>query len=367
MYKVISANRSKLRAPKNWRIFEKESLEKYFGKVIDTNGEDGYSVLETYEKYKDSIEYIRWYPDPELLTKKEYLGMLYQDYKIGDLKYLINSPKGFINVQSKEEAFKVWKRNEVRTPAFFSFSNELDFQFNFENSNIDFPFLIRLNNDVAGNGSYLVERQSDLKKNLKKLFKNYKEHCKKNIGINTKLICVEYIDTVDYKKNVNVSYRIHVAGNKIISGYARISSASDWVAITGKFERKDAEKWIEYNILCEKMCKKHEAEICKAIQVLGLNYQGIDIIIGNENNKIYFLEVQPTYATGYNKNGYGQYYPPFYNPSYPNLVKFLIEEKKYLEKIIPMYYNRWLDKKEHFNLAYKYLKEYLNCLDQTRY
>ena len=39
MYQVISANRSHLREPKNLRSFEKQSLESYFGKVIDVNGD----------------------------------------------------------------------------------------------------------------------------------------------------------------------------------------------------------------------------------------------------------------------------------------------------------------------------------------
>ena len=63
MYKVISANRGPQKPPKNWRVFEKESLEKYFGKVLDVNGEDGFSVFDAYKKYKNDVEYI-----PNILT-----------------------------------------------------------------------------------------------------------------------------------------------------------------------------------------------------------------------------------------------------------------------------------------------------------
>ena len=76
MYKVISANRAPNRANKNWRIFEKEALERYFGKVLDVNGEDSKSVLNAFNEHKDTIEYIRWYPDPELMTLNEYNGMV---------------------------------------------------------------------------------------------------------------------------------------------------------------------------------------------------------------------------------------------------------------------------------------------------
>ena len=73
---VISANRGPNRANKNWRIYEKESLERHFGPVLDVNGEDGVSVLNAYNKYFDSVKYIRWYTDPELMTSREYEGSL---------------------------------------------------------------------------------------------------------------------------------------------------------------------------------------------------------------------------------------------------------------------------------------------------
>ena len=58
MYKVISANRAPDKSPKNWRIFEKEMMEKHFGKLLDVNGEDSYSVHYAYEKYKDTVENV---------------------------------------------------------------------------------------------------------------------------------------------------------------------------------------------------------------------------------------------------------------------------------------------------------------------
>lgn len=360
MYQIISANRSPKRAPKNWRIFEKGSLEKYFGKVVDVNGEDGFSVLEAFNKYHDTIRFIRWYPDPELLTTNEYLGILRQSCEIGNIPYIVNSPHGFLNVQSKEEAFKIWKKNNINCPKHFTFSSKNDFYEKLDTTEFDYPFLIRLNNDVGGRGSYLIKGKKEIRKGLRNLIKNYNKHTRLGKGIETKMICVQYIDTIDRDKGINISYRIHVSGDKIVSGYARISSSDDWIAITGKFTREKADSWLEYNMLCEKICRENEMEICRAVKILNLNYQGVDLIIENDTNKFYFLEVQPTYASGYPMQGYCGYHPPFYNPSYPELVKFLIDERDYLIKRIPVYYNNWLDKKNHFDLAYKYLAEYLN-------
>ena len=91
--------------------------------------------------------------------------------------------------------------------------------------------------------------------------------------------------------------------------------------------------------------------IVKAVRSLGLNHQGVDVIFDADLSP-YFLEVQPGYSTGY-----PDWSPPFYNPSYPDLVKFLLEEADYLKGEIPMYYNIWLNKEKVFDLAYGFLKE----------
>ena len=46
------------------------------------------------------------------------------------------------------------------------------------------------------------------------------------------------------------------------------------------------------------------------VKVLDSNHQGVDIIIDNDTNELCFLEVQPTYASGY-PNGMGAYRPPY--------------------------------------------------------
>jgi hypothetical protein len=353
MYKVISANRSSKREPKNWRIFEKEAVEKHFGEVIDCDGEDGCSVLETYKKHKDSVEYIRWYPDPELMNKSEYDGMVDQSDEIGDVPYLVNSAHGFKSVQCKDAAFGSWRKNNVSCPDFFVFETYEDFKERLEASSFTYPVLIRVNDSVAGNHTKLIESEKSFEESRVEILK-YKDH---SSGIDTKLMCVEFLDTIDKELDVNVSFRIHATSRDVISGYARVVSSKDWLAITaGKFNIKDIDKWIYYNRVCEKICKDYKEEICKSISSLGLNMQGVDVVIDQKKEKISFLEVQPTYASGYPMIGYCGYYPPFFNPSEPSLVNFLLQNKSALEKEIPMYYNNWLDKNNHFDLMYKSLK-----------
>lgn len=400
LYKVISASRGPNKnMRKNWRIFEKEALEKYFGPVLDVPCDDGHSILDAFKNHNDSIKYIRWYADPELTNKYEYEGMIKQNNEIGNLDYITSSVPGFVNVQSKEICFKTWEENNIRCPKSFVFESNKDFYQKFKKNKFKFPVLLRINNSVAGEHSYLIGQKSrklfdfkpinfynELKTGpysfssllnntimesrfvnsktkldhyLDRLDNDWEEFKRDKRGIETKKMCVELIDTVDRKRNVNISFRVHVSGDKVISGYARTSNPDDWVAIMGKFDKKMSESWLYYNKLCEKLCVEREEEICQAVHVLGLNHQGVDFVLNQNNNEIYFLEVQPTYATGYTKDGYGDYNPPFFNPSYPKLVKYLIEERDYLESQIPRYYSNWLDKENHFDLVYKCLREYI--------
>lgn len=352
MYSVISANRGPNKPPKNWRVFEKENLEKHFGKVLDVDGEDGHSVLEAYNKYSDSVKYIRWYPSPENITNQEYTQMVKQSDAIGNIPFIGNSAKGFINVQCKEEAFKVWRDNNIPVPEFFTFSEKDDFYEKLENSNIQFPFLLRINNGVSGNGSFLINDKSTLDNSLTKLIQFSKN---KIDSIQVSLFCIQMIDTIDRDYNVNHSFRIHVSGDRVISGYGRVSSPNDWVAITGKFTNESRDAWMAYNVLCEQMMTEYEDLICKAVNVLGLNIQGVDMVLDREGQP-YFLEVQPTYSVGY-PNGMGAYAPPFYNPYQPELVNFINQNKNLIEKQMPRYYYNWLDKNNHFDLVYKTLKE----------
>jgi glutathione synthase/RimK-type ligase-like ATP-grasp enzyme len=359
-YKVISANRGPKRTPKNWRIHEKEMLEKHFGPVLDVNGEDGHSVLDAFNKYKDTVTHIRWYPDPEQITKEEYLGMIRQNELIGNLPFITNSAEGFINVQSKEYAFKKWKEKGINCPDFFVYKDKSDFYIQQEKHKMSFPFLIRVNNGVSGRSTYVVRSEKDLDPALSSLDKNFQTATPK---INTTKLCVKLINSA--KDNVNSSFRIHVAGNRVISGYARVVDGNEWLAITaGKFKPSHIDNFVRYNELCEKIMTHYEDEICRAVHVLNLNHQGVDIIIDNDTNELCFLEVQPTYASGYGPDyPYFQaqpYRPPYWNPYDPFLVQFLQQNESELSKVLPRYYYNWLDKQNHFDLVYKSIKEYLN-------
>jgi hypothetical protein len=107
--------------------------------------------------------------------------------------------------------------------------------------------------------------------------------------------------------------------------------------------------------VCQKFCEDNEELIVKAVKCLGLNFQGVDVILDQQDNP-YFIEVQPGFSVGYpHRRGWK---PPFYNPSKPpELLRFLHTNLDMLKEETPMYANLWLDKYNMFNKAFGALKE----------
>jgi len=311
-----------------WRPFEEEAIKKYFGQKS--------SISES--------EFLFWRLNTESVTEKA-LSDFYKFEKIYKLKNpnskIINPMSSFLYTNNKDECFEKWKLAGVNCPEFFTFDSREDF----ESKKFEYPFLIRLNDGVTGEDTYLIESDEDLENNIDKLFETYRR--KKRI--NTKLICVKFIDT-KIDSGYNVSFRVAVAGNSVVSAYARLSD--DWLAISSKFTSKKRQSFVEQNKKIEQLIKKKEKQIVNSVSCLGLHHQGVDMILDQEDN-IYFLEVQPFYFSGDTRRTS----PPFWNPYKPKeLVDWLVADAATLQLEMPMYYNNWLDKKNHFDICYKNLK-----------
>jgi len=373
---VIAAGRSGALEFKNWRIYEKEACRKYFGDIVDVPVDDRMSLGKALQNYRDA-EYLRYYPDPETTTKEQWENSILQIEMCLDkkIKMFPSTPHGFDSVQNKNSAFKRWDENGVTCPEWFEFRNLHEFFEGFEKTfgtkfiaanSIPFPFLVRMNNGVSGNDSYLITERSDFYKKVGILQGVMSRQRRRKFGIAPTMICVKLLNTICDLYNVNHSFRLHVCGDKIISGYARVSSPDDWVAITGKFTPKIQDAWLYWNGKCQEIIEYYNSGqqgnlVARAVQLLGLNYQGVDAVIDFDTNRLVFIEVQPTYASGYPKDRdlKGGYLPPFWNPGQKPLVDFLVRERQSLEKILPIYYNNWLDKEAHFDLCYKELKRFL--------
>ena len=329
----------------NWRVFEKEKLEEHFGEVKDLSEGDLDGTKKLLTSLKDQEVVINWRPNSDVVSSSEYDAMLEQRNILKDIS-CINDPAGYLNSHAKERAFSIWQDSGIRCPRHLVVEDVDTFEHDF-----DYPILIRLNNEVSGNASYMVHNDIELFHSLKMLESEYYRALQTNPFV--KMIAVEFIDATKENGKYNMSYRIIVAGDKVVTGYARLSEASDWVAITGKFKPEMEESFVKYQKRCQSVIEEQHDTIVKAVHSLGLNHQGVDAIEDQDGN-LYFLECQPGYSTGY-----AHWAKPFYNPYYPELVSFLVLNEAKLKEEIPMYYNKWLNKETLFDEVMLNLRGYV--------
>lgn len=334
-----------------WRVFELECMEKYFGQSEEGRPED----INEMSIQRCGAKYVFWKLHTESSSEKlwQHCCRVAEGMSIHLGVKHINDPHGWLNCHAKEKAFEVWRREGIPCPDWFEFSNERTF---FKNCIFDYPMLIRINNSTSGWFSYLCRNEAQVKEAIITLIKKQHYHhdgieCD---GIGRKFIGVKFIPTTR-PENLNMSFRIIVAGNKVITGYARLSPANDWIAITNRFDSSMEGPFVKYQKVCQDFIEKNESLIVASVKTLGLNFQGVDVIL-DQQDKPYFIEVQPGFSVGYPHRV--SWKPPYYNPTKPEaLVAFLRKNESALRNIIPMYVNLWLDKYNMFNKAFAALKE----------
>ncbi len=310
-----------------WRPGELEACSEFFGE----------------ESHKDPrVVIVR--NNTEGITNHDAKIFLAKENALSNGKYVINSMNSFAHTACKISCFNQWSEASINHPKFVEFSTKEDLY----NCDLTFPYLIRLNNLATGEGTYLVHSESDIEKYFPILMEKFNSVG----GYKKKLFAIELIDTK--REGCYISYRIAIAGDSVISAYARISE--DWLAITSRFKTDYKSLFVQENKRIQRIVQENRDEICRSISCLGLNHQGLDLIL-DKHEKMYFIEVQPFYFCG----NINRTQPPFWNPYKPKeLVSWLVNEKNDLYKEIPEYYDNWLDKMNHFRLAYKSLKKSYN-------
>jgi glutathione synthase/RimK-type ligase-like ATP-grasp enzyme len=313
-----------------WRPHEQQAAQRHLGKQVSID---------------KRFDYFAWRVNTESVNQtilnrcqniEEQIRLANPEVKI------INSMSSYKFTNNKDECFDEWSLQGISTPKYITYSDKSEIL----SSGIRYPFLLRLNDGVTGEDTFLIRSEKELDECIPLVDKAFRY--KKRIS--TKKIAVEFIDT-SIEEGYKVSFRIIVAGNKVVVGYARISD--DWLAITKQFTEDKKEHFIKQNKRLQDIINKNHDEIVRSVSVLGLKHVGIDVIADKEDN-LYFLEVQPFYFSG----NTSRTTPPFWNPyKPPELVKWLVEDKNNLSKEIPIYYNLWLDKSRHFDLCYKSLSE----------
>tara|TARA_R100001509_G_C4848423_1_gene209183 strand:- start:34 stop:1059 length:1026 start_codon:yes stop_codon:yes gene_type:complete len=328
-----------------WRVFEKEKLNKHFGTIVDVKAGDFIEtskIIKDHDLSKDC--WVYWRIDSDSMKSQDYTNILKQRELLEDFS-MINDPKNYLYSHAKEVAFGRWASDKIRCPKFEVIESAEDIV-------LEYPYLLRLNNEVTGQCSYLIRNEEDLNRCFPLLEQDFaKASLAKSF---TKKIAVEFIDATVEGGKYNLSYRIIVAGDEVITGYARLSEATDWVAITGKFTESMGPDFIKYQARCQKIMTDKKDLIVASVKSLGLNLQGVDVI-ENQSGELIFLECQPGFSTGYSS-----WPKPFYNPHYPELVNFILQNQRDFMIKSPMYYYNWLNKEKLFEEVFKNIKKEVN-------
>ena len=327
--------------PNRWRPCERESLAAQFGEIREADLGDSFE-----EGHLTANGPILWRLRAESLSKAALERALEIQGRATLRQPQCNRPTGWVFAHAKDWAFRSWNRHGVPVPVFgpvrmiedmIALRDKL-------------PILVRLNYLNTGEGSRLCRTYDDLLTAWQDIPMWYAHaETRYGPGVARALMWAEFIETG--KEGYRYSYRIHVCGDEVVSGYARLCGMDEWVAITGKFTPAMADIFLARNIECADFCKTHRAEIVRAVHVLGLDWQGVDVIV-RQNGAPVFLEVQPYYSCGNPR--YGDK-PPWYNPSYPELVAWLRANWEVVERLIPWYAARWLHKEGHFSACAKAL------------
>ena len=255
----------------SWRVFEMECLEKHFGQFDEGLPAD----IHKHNIMDCGAKYLYWKLHTESTDEKLLEHCCKVAKELGNIGIKqINNPNGWINCHAKEKAFKIWKDSNIPCPRCFSFRSHDDFTSKNKRACFKYPFLVRFNNSTSGWFSYLVHNEVELKQAVLKLESSKDYHHDKipNNGVGRKMLAVQFISTTR-PENLNMSFRIIVAGNKVVAGYARLSPAKDWIAITNRFDSSMEKPFVKYQKVCQEFCEKNERLIVKAVKCLGLNFQ----------------------------------------------------------------------------------------------
>jgi len=317
--------------PNRWRPHERELLVSRFGDIREVSA--GHAL-----KAFGSPDAALWRLSAEKTSAVQFNWALEAESKWWGVPQ-INRPSGWLAAHAKDYAFLEWGKHRVPHPE-WGYVRTID---DLARVQKRLPALVRINYANTGDGTLLCKSTEDLLKAWASIPAWYvSAHARYGPGVARATIWTKFIDAP--WEGLRYSYRIIVCCGKIVTGYARTCPADSWLAITSKFRPEDGEKWLELNRRCRTFCRDNEAEIVRSVRCLGLEWQGVDVIFDAAGNP-YFLEVQPDYSCGNPRYGDQS---PWYNPSYPELVKFLKDNIKTVDHDLPEYSQLWLNKREHF-------------------
>ena len=298
-----------------WRIFEKEEIMKVYNceKMININPFEDEKINSILLK---NVSVVIFRLNTEETTQKELDWSIKICNKLKNIP-IINNPNTWKYCHCKIEAFKKWKEHDIPVIDNFEFLDKDDFYNKLKISKINLPIIIKVNNLCGGDGSFLIKNKAELDMKLIK-FINFVTNNKNEFS---KMLCVKFIESMTFSKKYFVSYRIIATPDDVIS--------KNWLVqwSTSKFTKDIENEFLVEQKRCEKIMRENKQLICKAVETIGMDGVGLDLLIDSNKNNLYFLEAQIGFSTGYETHK-----PPYYRPGDPDMVKFLYDNRNEFSK-----------------------------------
>jgi len=318
-----------------------ENLRKY--EEIGFNNTD--YLYRTYFKNSSNIIFFRNKPEK---TTDSIVKSLNKELLNIKNKLIINDIRSFYNYDSKDLTFEIWTRSNLFCPNFLSFSKK---DLNKKNDalikianflKIYKKIILRTNNETGSRGLYVLDNENQIELILKKLKKRMNHLL--NDRNDTKIMCVEYVETKDCKGYRDL-YRVHVLFDKIICYY--VSSSKQNILYNSLMSKQDIDRFIQKNHDFGILLPKIKNEIIKSVKVLGNNIGAVELLL--VDNKPFFIELNPMWGGHAGRHGFGD----------SEMMKYLLTNQDDLIKKIPNVY-KWLDYKTFYKSIYSDIRDYYN-------
>lgn len=255
-----------------WRFGEEEFLENFSEEIY------------TFEIDKADTIYTR--PVAELVTdeRRKYIQNFLAQHED---KKIVNHIDRFLDHDSKDRSFAIWRANGIQCPHHRICSNEKDLK--------DFiakygAALLKINNGAEGKHTYYVNEKHVNNATLKLNKLLLVVRGQKRERSDSKILLVEFIGSANGN---HCQCRSFVVGNKVICSYAL-----GMQTFAGRAFQKDFKQFVQQNVVLENLLEKPgtESEITRAVSLLGCDTGAVDYII--VDNQIFFLEVNAFWGMG---------------------------------------------------------------------
>ena len=260
-------------------------------------------------------------------------------------KFIINDIRSFLNYDSKDKSFSIWRKNDLKCPNCISFTlDEIDKSYCI-NKIKEFQkkygkILLRTNNETGSKGLFVIERPDEINEIIPILKSRVTSLIQKRKD--TKIICVEYINP-KHDDNLHRLYRVHILFDKVLSYYVTTSTRNEFHNADMKLS--DIDTFILANTEFQDILPTIREDLIKAVKVLGCNIGALEFFI--IDGRPCFLELNPIWGGHASREGFGD----------KEMMNYLELNKNTLIKDIPKIYT-WLDYKSYYTKMYSIIRDY---------